>query len=191
MKTYRVLAFLALIITNSCSTILVNTTNREGIIEDPTERTAGAIVEDRSIETKIAVNLKAEEPAFRATSFNVISHNAVVLLVGQVESDELKAKATEIASRASAKIRRIHNALEISGRAGFISQGNDTWIATKVRTLFFANDEIPSDQVKVIVESGVVYLMGLISEETGEQAADVARNVSGVTEVVKFFEYIS
>ncbi|MBM87703.1 MAG: phospholipid-binding protein [Gammaproteobacteria bacterium] len=191
MKTYRVLAFLALIITNSCSTILVNTTNREGIIEDPTERTAGAIVEDRSIETKIAVNLKAEEPAFRAASFNVISHNAVVLLVGQVESDELKAKATEIASRASAKIRRIHNALEISGRAGFISQGNDTWIATKVRTLFFANDEIPSDQVKVIVESGVVYLMGLISEETGEQAADVARNVSGVTEVVKFFEYIS
>lgn len=191
MKTYRVLAFLALIITNSCSTILVNTTNREGIIEDPTERTAGAIVEDRSIETKIAVNLKAEEPAFRTTSFNVISHNAVVLLVGQVESDELKAKATEIASRSSTKIRRIHNALEISGRAGFISQGNDTWIATKVRTLFFANDEIPSDQVKVIVESGVVYLMGLISEETGEQAADVARNVSGVTEVVKFFEYIS
>jgi len=161
------------------------------MVEDPTERTTGAIVEDRSIETKIAVNMKAEDPAFRATSFNVVSHNGVVLLVGQVESNELKAKATEIASRASAKIKRIHNELEVSGRTGLISQGNDTWIATKVRTLLFANGEIPSDQVRVIVENGAVYLMGIISQGEGDNAANVARNVSGVTKVVKVFEYLS
>ncbi|MDD9891203.1 MAG: BON domain-containing protein [Gammaproteobacteria bacterium] len=191
MKLYRFFIFLTLISLTSCSTILVNTTNREGMKEDPTERTAGAIVEDRSIETKIAVNMKAEEPAFRATSFNVVSHNGVVLLVGQVESNELKAKATEIASRASAKIKRIHNELEVSGRTGLISQGNDTWIATKVRTLLFTNGEIPSDQVRVIVENGAVYLMGIISQSEGDNAANVARNVSGVTKVVKVFEYLS
>lgn len=191
MNIYRFFLFLALITLTACSTILVNTTNREGIIEDPTERTAGAIVEDRSIETKVAVNLKAEEPAFRATNFNVVSHNGVVLLVGQVDSNELKAKATEIASHSSAKIKRIHNELEVSGRTGIISQGNDTWIATKVRTLLFANDEIPSDQVKVIVENGAVYLMGIISQTAGDNAANVARNVSGVTKVVKVFEYLS
>ena len=109
MKTYRVFAFLILVTLASCSTILVNTTNRDGMQEDPTERTAGAIVEDRSIETKIAVNMHAIEPAFRKSSFDVVSHNGVVLLVGQVESNELKSKATEIASQASAKIKRIHN----------------------------------------------------------------------------------
>ncbi len=191
MKMYRFFTFLSLITLTSCSTILVNTTNRDGMVEDPTERTTGAIVEDRSIETKIAVNMKAEDPAFRATSFNVVSHNGVVLLVGQVESNELKAKATEIASRASAKIKRIHNELEVSGRTGLISQGNDTWIATKVRTLLFANGEIPSDQVRVIVENGAVYLMGIISQGEGDNAANVARNVSGVTKVVKVFEYLS
>ncbi|NKB34161.1 MAG: BON domain-containing protein [Pseudomonadales bacterium] len=191
MKLYRFFAFLGLIALTSCSTILVNTTNRDGMIEDPTERTAGAIVEDQSIETKIAVNLKAEDSSFRQARFNVISHNGVVLLVGQVESNELKAKATEIASRASAKIKRIHNELEVSGRTGFIARGNDTWIATKVRTLILANNDVPSDQVRVVVENGAVFLMGIISQSEGDNAANVARNVSGVTKVVKVFEYLS
>ena len=191
MKMYRVFAFLLLVALTSCSTILVNTTNRDGMREDPTERTAGAIVEDRSIETKIAVNMKAEEPAFRQSSFDVVSHNGVVLLIGQVESDVLKSKATEIASQASAKIKRIHTEMEVSGRTGILSRSNDTWIATKVRTLMLANGEVPSDQVRVVVENGAVYLMGIISQSEGDNAANIARNVSGVTKVVKVFEYLS
>ena len=191
MKIYRVFAFLLLVTLASCSTILVNTTNRDGMQEDPTERTAGAIVEDRSIETKIAVNMQAIEPAFRKSSFDVISHNGVVLLIGQVESSELKSKATEIASKASTKIKRIHNEIEVSGRTGILSRGNDTWIATKVRTLMLANAEVPSGQVRVVVENGAVYLMGIISQSEGDNAANIARNVAGVTKVVKVFEYLS
>ena len=191
MKIYRVFAFLILVTLASCSTILVNTTNRDGMQEDPTERTTGAIIEDRSIETKIAVNMQAIEPAFRKSSFDVISHNGVVLLIGQVESSELKSKATEIASKASTKIKRIHNEIEVSGRTGILSRGNDTWIATKVRTLMLANAEVPSGQVKVVVENGAVYLMGIISQSEGDNAANIARNVAGVTKVVKVFEYLS
>ena len=191
MKIYRVFAFLILVTLASCSTILVNTTNRDGMQEDPTERTAGAIVEDRSIETKIAVNMQAIEPAFRKSSFDVISHNGVVLLIGQVESSELKSKATEIASKASTKIKRIHYEIEVSGRTGILSRGNDTWIATKVRTLMLANAEVPSGQVRVVVENGAVYLMGIISQSEGDNAANIARNVAGVTKVVKVFEYLS
>ena len=191
MKIYRVFAFLILVTLASCSTILVNTTNRDGMQEDPTERTTGAIIEDRSIETKIAVNMQAIEPAFRKSSFDVIRHNGVVLLIGQVESSELKSKATEIASKASTKIKRIHNEIEVSGRTGILSRGNDTWIATKVRTLMLANAEVPSGQVRVVVENGAVYLMGIISQSEGDNAANIARNVAGVTKVVKVFEYLS
>ena len=103
-----------MMIVSSCSTILVNTTNREGMQENPARRTPGAIVEDQSIETIIAVNLKADSLAFRETRFNVVSHNGVVLLVGQVESGSMKQKATEIISKASSKIKRVHNELEIT-----------------------------------------------------------------------------
>jgi len=191
MNFSKILALLLLLIVTSCTAILVRTTGDQGIVEDPTERTAGAIVEDQTIETKVIVNMKSQEPAFKQANFDVISHNGVVLLVGQVESEALKARATEIASQASVKIKRIHNELEISGKTSYLSRGNDSWIATKVRTLMLTNGDVPSDQVRVIAENGAIYLMGIISQAEGDNAANLARNISGVTRVIKVFEYIN
>ena len=191
MKQFIFLSFLSIILTPSCSTILVNTTSREGIQENPARRTPGAIVEDQSIETIVAVNLKADNLAFREARFNVVSHNGVVLLVGQIESSSMKQKATDIISKASSKIKRIHNELEITEKKGILSRGNDTWIATKVRALMLANEEVSASQVKVVVENGAVYLMGILTESEGDTAANVARNVVGVTKVIKVFEYIT
>ena len=191
MNFPKIILALPLILSTSCTTILVETTGQQGISEDPTERTAGAVVEDRSIETKVVVNMKSQEPAFRQANFDVVSHNGVVLLVGQVASEALKARATEISSQASSKIKRIHNELEVSGRTSLLSRSNDTWIATKVRTQMLANSDVPSSQVRVIAENGAIYLMGLINQVDGDNAADLARNVSGVTKVVKVFEYLN
>jgi len=185
------LLLLTLLFITSCTTILVETTGDQGISEDPTERTAGARVEDQSIETKVIVNMKSQEPAFRKANFNVISHNGVVLLVGQVASNDLKNKASEIASKASTKIKRIHNELEVAGKTGLLARSNDSWIATKVRTILLTNNEVPSGQVRVIAENGAIYLMGMIDQTGGDNAARLARNVSGVTKVVKVFEYIN
>ena len=190
MNSYKNVVFLLLFLTTSCTTVLVETTGEQGIQEDPTERTAGAMVEDQSIETKIIVNLKSQEPSFRRANFDVISHNGVVLLIGQIESEQLRTRATEIASQASTKIKRIHNELEVTGKTGFLTLSSDTWIATKVRTLMATNDEVPSSQIRVITENGAVFLMGLISQNEGDRAANLARNVSGVTRVVKVFEYL-
>ena len=189
LKRFLLVA-VALLIT-SCTAILVETTGEQGISEDPAERTAGARVEDQSIETKVIVNMKSQEPEFRKANFNVISHNGVVLLVGQVVSNEMKNKASEIASQASSKIKRIHNELEIAGKTSLIARSNDAWIATKVRTLMLTNSGVPSRQIRVIAENGTVYLMGLIDQSNGDNAARLARNVSGVTRVVKVFEYIN
>ena len=191
MKQHIFFTSLCFVLATSCSTILVNTTNKDGIQENPARRTAGAVIDDRSIETIVAVNLKADNQAFREARFNVVSHNGVVLLVGQIQNQSLKQKATEIIAKASSKIKRIHNELEISEKRGILSRGNDSWIATKVRTLILANDEVPSNQIKVTVENGVVYLMGILTESEGDQAANVARNVVGVKKVIKVFEYVT
>ena len=191
MKQHIFFTSLCFVLATSCSTILVNTTNKDGIQENPARRTAGAVIEDQSIETIVAVNLKADNQAFREARFNVVSHNGVVLLVGQIQNQSLKQKATEIIAKASSKIKRIHNELEISEKRGILSRGNDSWIATKVRTLLLANDEVPSNQIKVTVENGVVYLMGILTESEGDKAANVVRNVVGVKKVIKVFEYVT
>ena len=175
---------------SSCTSVLVQTTGAEGIVEDPTERTAGAVVEDQSIETKVLVNLKKLEPELKKANINAVSHNGVVLLIGQVGSESLKSRATQITSESSSKIKRIHNELEVAGKTSLLSRSNDSWIATKIRTLMLANSNVPSGQIRVITENGIVFLMGIASQGDGELASDLARNVSGVTRVVKVFEYV-
>ena len=190
MKLHSALVAIVAIALSSCTAILTETTGDQGIQENPAERTTGAMIEDEIIETKVAVNMRSQEPAFKKSNFSVISHNGVVLLVGQVESDFLRARATEVASKASAKIKRIHNELEVAGKTGFLSRSNDAWIATKIRTLMLTDKDVPASQVKVVTENGAVYLMGLVSKPEGDSAANLARNVSGVAKVVKVFEYI-
>ena len=187
---YRNSFLLFALLLTSCTAILVETTGSQGISEDPTERTRGARVEDGSIETKVVVNLKSQMPAFRKANFHVISYNGVVLLVGQVSSNEMKNRASEIASQASTKIKRIHNELEVARKTNMSARSKDTWISTKVRTLMLADSDVPSGQVRVITENGAVYLMGIIDQTSADHAARLARNVSGVTKVVKVFEYI-
>jgi osmotically-inducible protein OsmY len=102
----------------------------------------------------------------------------------------LRARASEIASQASSKIKRIHNELEVAGRTTFLARTNDTWISSKVRLQLTANKEVPASQIRVVSNNGTVYLMGMVSQSEGDQAALLARNVAGVAKVVKVFEYI-
>jgi len=190
VKIASLITIVILMMTTACTTILVETTGPEGLTEDPGTRTAGAVVEDESIQTRIIVNMKSQEPRFRNSNFNVISHNGVVLIVGQVQSDELRTKASEIASQASSKIKRIHNELEVAGRTSMLARTNDTWISTKVRTQLTANKQVPASQIRVVTNNSTVYLMGLVSQSEGDQAALLTRNVAGVAKVVKVFEYI-
>lgn len=173
-----------------CATILTKTTGDEGITEDPSRRTAGTVVEDQSVETRILVNLRSREPAFQDASINVVSHNGIVLLVGQVPEESLIERAAEIASDTSSHVRRIHNELEVTGQRSLLSRSNDSWLATKVRTQLAFNDEIQADRIRVIANDGRIYLMGIVEREEGDRAALLARNVGGVTRVVTAFEYL-
>ncbi len=50
---------------------------------------------------------------------------------------------------------------------------------------------MPGTKIKVVTESGVVYLMGLLTQTEAGIAAEIARTTSGVTKVVTLFEYIN
>jgi len=57
--------------------------------------------------------------------------------------------------------------------------------------MFVTENRFPANLVKIVTENSVVYLMGLVTKEEAEAAVDIARNTSGVTKVVKVFEYIN
>src|SRR5207244_9789323 len=87
-------------------------------------------------------------------------------------------------------VREVANELQVAGASSLASRGNDALITSNVKARMVNNGKFSPNHVKVVTEAGVVYLMGLVSPSEGDAAVEVARNTSGVSRVVKVFEYI-
>ncbi len=185
------LIFSFLFFLNSCATVISATTGDEGIQEDRGRRSMGAVVDDNSIETTIKVNLNAADEQLKKAHINVVSFNATVLMVGQVPSQEMKNLATRVARTSSSRVKEVYNELEVAGTTTFLSRSNDAWLTAKIKTLMLADSEVSGLRTKVISENGVVYLMGLVSQEDANKTVNLVSNTKGVTKVVRAFEYIN
>ena len=149
-------------------------------------RTAGIYIEDENIEWKALARVR---DVARTAHVNATSYNRKVLLTGEVTSEEEK-KRVEDAVRETSSVREVANELQIAGVSSFASRGSDALITSNVKARLVNNGKVSPNHVKVVTEAGVVYLMGLVSPAEGDAAAEIARNTSGVTRVVKVFEYI-
>ncbi|MGR8918265.1 MAG: BON domain-containing protein [Gammaproteobacteria bacterium] len=156
------------------------------VAHDP--RTTGTVVEDQSIELKAAKRLNDDKPLMEEANVSVTSYNQIVLLTGQAPTEELRRRAAENVAKIE-KVRHIHNEIALSAPSSMMSRTNDTVLTTKVKTKLLADKEIPANQIKVVSEAGVVYLMGLVPEATADKAAAIASTTGGVQKVVKLFEY--
>ncbi|QTS84168.1 BON domain-containing protein [Coxiella endosymbiont of Amblyomma nuttalli] len=114
--------------------------------------------------------------------------NNIALLVGEVKTPEMRDYAYQIVSKIP-NIRRIYNEININIPTSAIQQANDAWITTKARVLILGTPGLRSSNLKVITQNNVVYLMGIVTPKQAAMVADVARRISGVTKVIKVFEY--
>lgn len=171
-----------------CGSILASFESNP-IEDDPGERTMAQQFADESIETKAIVNIRASDDRFDQANLVVVSYNGFVLLAGQVSSEELKAKATDVV-RKIREVRRIYNEMEVAAPSSAMTRSSDTWITTKVKSWLLGSPDTPGMRVKVVTENGVVYLMGLVTREEAERVAKEAADISGVQRVVRLFELI-
>ncbi len=185
------LIFSTLVFLNSCATVISATTGDDGIQENKGRRSVGAVVDDNSIETAIKVNLNAADEQLKNAHINVISFNGTVLMVGQVPSQDMKNLATRVARTSSSRVKEVYNELEVAGATTFLSRSNDAWLSAKIKTLMLADSEVSGLRTKVVTENGVVYLMGLLTQEEADRTVNLVSNTRGVTKVVRAFEYIN
>ncbi len=182
------LCLLACALVAGCTSI-VSATSDEPIEIDPGKRTLGVKIDDSQIETIATVNIKKAHPQLDDAAFEVHSYNAVVLLVGQVPSQQMRALAGETAQKIST-VRQVHNELQIQSPISLLASANDTWLTTKIRTKLLANRDIESSRIHVVAENNTVYLMGLVTRDEAQLVTDIARHTGGVQKVVRVFEYI-
>ncbi len=161
----------------------------------------GAVIYDkRSVKTmgedqqtyQYAQRWLNEDPVLKDHSHIVVAvFNHVALLIGQAQTPEIRDRAYQILVQVAKKfpISRIYNEITIAGNTTFVQRSNDSWVTTKVRTALLAKKGLASNNIKVITENSVVYLMGDIGRSQAKLAADAARRVQGVQKVVKVFTY--
>lgn len=156
--------------------------------DDLRKRTTGAFIDDVGIELVVMREIKADE-RLKSVHVMAVSVNGVVLLVGQLPTEELKS-ATQRAAERVRKVRKIHNEIEVAPPTNIGVRTNDKWMKAKVKTALLGSDQLDASLLKVVVENSVIYLMGDIPRQQGDAAAEVARSIFGVQKVVKVFEYL-
>jgi osmotically-inducible protein OsmY len=147
-------------------------------------RTAGTYLEDETIEWKVV----PMRDAIAGAHVNATSYNRRVLLTGEVPNEDAK-KKLEAEVRTIVNVKDVVNEMQVAGASSLASRGSDSLVTSNVKARMVNNGKFSPQHVKVVTEAGVVYLMGLVSQQEGDAAVEITRNTSGVSRVVKVFEY--
>ncbi len=173
---------------SGCTRIIHSMTDKP-IQPDPSETPLGTDLNDWQIETYVGVNIKKADPRLEKAHINIYAYNGVVLLTGEVNTQELRGLAGDTA-RNFRGVRQVHNEILVQPRSTALARTTDLWLKTKVRAKFIAEKDFDSSDIKIVTENKVVYLMGIVDRRQGQKAATIASTTSGVIRVVKAFEYI-
>lgn len=152
-------------------------------------RTIPTQLEDSNIEIKTLAALFKNDEIWKDTNIDVVSYNTIVLLVGQAPTASLKSKAHAEVKKIP-KVRKVYNQIRIAAPISFFARRNDEYLTSKVKTSMLFTENFPSGRIKVVTENNEVFLLGLVSEGESEKAVEIARNIDGVTRVIKVFEII-
>ena len=170
---------------SGCVPIMAAAAIRGGALVVADRRSAGAQLDDEAIELKIANAVRAN---YANTHVNVTSFNGTVLLTGEVPDATARDGIGNLA-RNTDRVRSVQNELVVAPPSSLGNRSSDTLITSKVKARFVEANEFHANNVKVVTERGVVYLMGIVSRQEAEAAARLAARTSGVVRVVRVFEY--
>lgn len=152
-------------------------------------RTAGTFVEDQSIEIKAINSIFGDQELADKARINATAYNGLLLLTGQTPTAELRDRAVNRVTNID-KVRRVHNEITIGTPIAFQVNTKDSWITTRVKSALLGTKNIAANHIKVVTDSGVVYLMGLVTHAEAETASDLASKIEGVQRVITIFEHI-
>ena len=171
-----------------CVPVLVAAAVGGGALVVADRRSTGAQVDDEAIEIKVANAKRARHGT--NVHLNVTAYNGNVLLTGEAPNQDAMNDVGNIA-RTTDRVRSVQNEMVVGPPSSLGDRSNDTIITSKVKARFVEANEFHANQVKVVTERGVVYLMGIVNRQEADAASRLAAQTSGVVRVVQVFEYAS
>ena len=177
----------SLVSLSACAPLIVGGAVMTGVVASD-RRTTGTLVEDESIEIKVASAVRKEMGD--RIHLNVTSFNRQVLLSGEVRTAADKERAEKLA-QSQENVTSVVNDLAVMPGSSLTQRSKDTVITGQVKAAFVDAKDMQVNAIKVVTERGIVYLMGRVTSREAKRATDIARSIGGVTKVVRVFEEIS
>lgn len=184
-KVFVLAAAVATVGLSGCAPILIGgaAVTSATVITD--RRTTGSIVDDEVLEKRVRYEI-GEVIGHEKHHVVVTSYEGKVLLTGEVLTAADRQKAQDTAVK-SVGVHSVINELAVMTPATVGAVLSDSMLATKVRSSIIGTKKISLNQMKVDVQRGIVYLMGIVTIDEARTATTVAAGVSGVQQVVTCF----
>jgi osmotically-inducible protein OsmY len=186
--TVGILMLLGAALLTACIPVLVATATVTAIDVATDRRTIGRNLDDNTLELTLRKEILLDD-SLGGTHISVTAVNGIVLLTGEVSTDSQRRRVTKMAQRQTSTLTVV-NEIQLSGSTSITSRANDTAITGKVKSSLLLAKDVPSSAVKVVTEGGKVYLLGLVTRAEGDAAVAATQSVSGITQIIKVFEFI-
>ncbi|MET2954058.1 BON domain-containing protein [Vibrio harveyi] len=180
-----VILFAALSMSGCAGLFIAGAATTANIVTDT--RTTKEIWQDNNIEFEVAA-IGNKAPFKGKARVVASSYNGTVVLMGQAPTREL-INEFERRARAMSGVKNIHNQIKQKEPLSVTQISNDSWITTKVKSALLTDSELNGIKVKVITEDSDVFLFGYVTPQQSDRATEIARNISGVKQVIKGFQY--
>ncbi len=179
---------LALVLLSGCATaaVAIATITTVDIVHD--RRTVGEYIDDGAIEIKARNIVLSKREFSKVAHVKPQSWNGILLLTGEIDSPEVKQTLIERFQEIQG-VRQVVDETSVTDKTRFGARANDAWLNSKVKTRLLLKTGLNANRVKVVSTRGVIYLMGIVTQEEAYKAAEVASRVRGVQQVVRVFEY--
>lgn len=152
-------------------------------------RTVGTQVDDGTLEARVENAISKDQQLKKEARVVATAYQGKVLLTGQAPTTEHASRAKQIALGVDGAAE-VYNEIRQGTPVSLGTASSDTWITTKVRSQILTSDTVKSSNVKVTTENGEVFLLGLVTQQEGQSAAQIASQVSGVKHVTTAFTYV-
>ena len=166
--------------------VLVGGAAATGALVAEDRRTTGIQLEDKNIEIKASSRINEKHKD--TVHINVTSFNRNVLITGEAPTTAVKADIEKIVAGIE-NVRGVINEIAVAGMSSLGTRANDAYITSKVKAAYLSESKFYPNHVKVVTESNIVYLMGIVLKKEADDATEITRGVGGVQKVVRVFEY--
>lgn len=172
-----------------CVAIVAGGAATVGAVHD--RRTVGTVLDDQALEIAAIDSIYQERERFDGTRVKAVAHNGVVLLLGEVFDEALKARASARVLELQG-VRRVVNELAIGEPPSVWRRGADSALTSRVKAGLIGIElpEFDASRINVTTVRGEVYLMGLVHRAEADAAVDAVRRMRGVRRVIKVFEHL-